>query len=66
MKHEREPMEHTTVRLPPSDLDRAEKILESARDWPEFHDRQPTLKALLRLAIQRGLKALELERCRAA
>ncbi len=51
--------ERTTIRVPMTSLDQAQSLLDKARDWPQFEDREPTVSEILRLAIKRGLPMLE-------
>jgi hypothetical protein len=51
-----------SIRLPHELLDRAERLIERLRDDPMLKVLGVTRAAVLRLAVVRGLEALELER----
>lgn len=51
----------TSIRLPPDILDRVDKLVEKLHHLPEFALTRASRSAVLRLAVLRGLDALEQE-----
>lgn len=54
-------LEMTAVRLPKALLDEAERLMDEARDWPEFAAYEPNLSAMLRVLLKRGLERVKAE-----
>ena len=53
------PRDNFTLRLDGAAIDRAAALVDKARDWPCFALVSPSLSGVLRLALARGLDALE-------
>lgn len=65
-RERRKPLAHFPTRLSPEDLDRAERLVDSARDWDDFEDQEPTLSGMIRKATRIGLAELEKRAAREA